>query len=52
MADAFITVARTEGMLAWYKGLGPTLIGIAPYASLNFCLYDLAKRHIYDAGDK
>ena len=52
MADGFITVARTEGLLALYKGLIPTLVGIAPYAALNFASYDLLKRHVYDAGDR
>lgn len=53
MADGFITVARTEGLMALYKGLLPTLIGIAPYAALNFASYDLLKRHVYNAsGDK
>ena len=32
MADGFLTVLRTEGVLALYKGLVPTLVGIAPYA--------------------
>lgn len=52
MADGFLTVARAEGPLALYKGLAPTLVGIAPYAALNFASYDLLKRHVYDAGDK
>ena len=52
MADGFLTVARSEGILALYKGLVPTLIGIAPYAALNFASYDLLKRYVYDAGDK
>lgn len=52
MADGFVTVARSEGVLALYKGLVPTLVGIAPYAALNFASYDLLKRHVYDAGDK
>jgi solute carrier family 25 phosphate transporter 23/24/25/41 len=52
MADGFMTVARTEGMVALYKGLVPTLVGIAPYAALNFATYDLLKRKVYNAGDK
>lgn len=46
-----VTIVRTEGPLALYKGLAPTLIGIAPYAALNFALYDLAKKHLY-AGER
>lgn len=44
------TVARTEGLAALYKGLLPTLLGIAPYAALNFALYDLAKKQFYAGG--
>jgi Mitochondrial carrier protein len=29
--DAARTIVRTEGVLALYKGLAPTLIGIAPF---------------------
>ena len=49
--NALRTVVRTEGPLALYKGLAPTLVGIAPYAALNFSLYDMAKARFYD-GDK
>ncbi len=52
MIDGFLTVGRTEGILALYKGLLPTLVGIAPYAALNFASYDMLKRHVYDAGDR
>lgn len=44
---AFTTILKTEGPLALYKGLVPTLLGIAPYAALNFALYDLAKKYMY-----
>jgi solute carrier family 25 phosphate transporter 23/24/25/41 len=45
--DAFATIARTEGFLAFYRGLAPTLVGIAPYAAINFASYDLLKRSLY-----
>ena len=47
MTDAFVTITRTEGPAALYKGLAPTLVGIAPYAALNFALYDLVKQTYY-----
>ena len=34
-------VVRDEGIGAFYKGLIPSCIGIAPYSSLNFCAFDL-----------
>eukprot|EP01023_Acetabularia_acetabulum_P027144 TRINITY_DN256_c1_g1_i1.p1 TRINITY_DN256_c1_g1~~TRINITY_DN256_c1_g1_i1.p1 ORF type:complete len:312 (+),score=70.25 TRINITY_DN256_c1_g1_i1:164-1099(+) len=47
MTGAFTTIMRTEGFLALYKGLPATLIGIAPYAALNFATYDLLKKYVY-----
>lgn len=35
---------RDEGMGAFYKGLIPSCIGIAPYASINFASFDLLKK--------
>jgi solute carrier family 25 phosphate transporter 23/24/25/41 len=34
-------VIRDEGMGAFYKGLVPSCIGIAPYSSINFAAFDL-----------
>lgn len=45
--DAVVVMTRTEGALALYKGLVPTLVGIAPYAALNFATYDLLKQYVY-----
>lgn len=51
MTNAMVTITRTEGVLALYKGLSPTLIGIAPYAALNFACYDMCKHWVYgDSG--
>ncbi|CAD7705013.1 unnamed protein product [Ostreobium quekettii] len=47
MLREFVTITRTEGVTALYKGLSPTLIGIAPYAALNFACYDLFKHWFY-----
>jgi solute carrier family 25 phosphate transporter 23/24/25/41 len=44
------TMVRTEGVVSLYKGLVPTLIGIAPYAALNFASYDMLKRYAYEGG--
>lgn len=41
------TMVRTEGVVSLYKGLAPTLIGIAPYAATNFATYDLLKKTVY-----
>jgi solute carrier family 25 phosphate transporter 23/24/25/41 len=34
-------VIRDEGMGAFYKGLLPSCIGIAPYSSINFAAFDM-----------
>ena len=52
MTNAFVTVARHEGVGALYKGLGPTLAGIAPYAAMNFASYDMAKKAYYGESGK
>jgi len=52
ISNAFVTVARHEGVGALYKGLGPTLAGIAPYAAINFASYDMAKKMWYGDGVK
>lgn len=45
--DALRTIVRTEGLTALYKGLLPTLVGVAPYAAINFATYDLTKKMFY-----
>lgn len=47
LTNAFSTMVRTEGVGSLYKGLVPTLIGVAPYAALNFATYDLLKKSFY-----
>ena len=41
---------RTEGVASLFKGLVPTLAGVAPYAALNFASYDLLKGAYYASG--
>lgn len=51
---AFITSTfKKQGLTGFYAGLGPSLVGVAPYIGLNFALYDLAKGWIQtDGGGK
>jgi len=49
IANAFLTISRVEGGAALLKGLKPALIGIAPYAALNFASYDLLKHAFFGA---
>jgi solute carrier family 25 phosphate transporter 23/24/25/41 len=50
LGHALAQMVRLEGAVSLYKGLVPTLVGIAPYAALNFASYDLLKRRLYDGG--
>ncbi|GAQ89531.1 hypothetical protein KFL_005330060 [Klebsormidium nitens] len=44
MSQAAVTLFRNEGLAGYYRGLGPALLGIAPYIAINFCAYDLVKK--------
>ncbi|XP_010527853.1 PREDICTED: graves disease carrier protein [Tarenaya hassleriana] len=37
---------REGGLRGLYRGIGPTLIGILPYAGLKFYIYEELKRHV------
>jgi len=36
-------IVRAEGVAALWSGLGPTLVGVIPYAGLSFCTYETLK---------
>lgn len=42
-------VIRDEGPAAFYKGLVPSIVGIAPYSSINFAAFDLCVLHVHSA---
>ncbi|KAF4358762.1 hypothetical protein F8388_022529 [Cannabis sativa] len=48
MTSTFIALnmLKEEGVAAFYYGLGPSLIGIAPYIAVNFCVFDLVKKSL------
>mmetsp|Transcript_96327 Transcript_96327/g.277414 ORF Transcript_96327/g.277414 Transcript_96327/m.277414 type:complete len:543 (+) Transcript_96327:2-1630(+) len=43
---AAMQVVRTEGPLALFSGLRPTLLGIVPYSGITFCLYETFKSRL------
>ncbi|ESZ97528.1 solute carrier family 25 member 42 [Sclerotinia borealis F-4128] len=47
------TMYKTEGgALALYRGIIPTVAGVAPYVGLNFMTYELVRKHFTPEGDK
>ncbi|GAA0185778.1 mitochondrial carrier protein [Lithospermum erythrorhizon] len=46
MTQVALNMLREEGFLSLYRGLGPSLIGIAPYIAVNFCAFDLLKKSL------
>ncbi|KAL2500538.1 putative envelope ADP [Forsythia ovata] len=44
MTEVALSMLREEGVASFYNGLGPSLIGIAPYIAVNFCVFDLVKK--------
>ena len=45
--DAARSVLQEGGVQAFYKGLGPTLVSIAPFVAFNFAAYDTLKNHFF-----
>lgn len=46
MSQVALSMLKEEGLASFYKGLGPALIGIAPYIAVNFCVFDLIKKSL------
>ncbi|AAC14414.1 unknown [Arabidopsis thaliana] len=46
MSQVALSMLRDEGIASFYYGLGPSLVGIAPYIAVNFCIFDLVKKSL------
>ncbi|KAI7885689.1 mitochondrial carrier [Lichtheimia hyalospora FSU 10163] len=44
--DAFITIGRQEGIRGYYKGLGPSLLGVS-HVAVQFPLYEKLKCYLH-----
>ncbi|KAG0251982.1 hypothetical protein BG011_007283 [Mortierella polycephala] len=42
---------KERGIIGLYRGLGPTLTGVAPYVALNFQSYEVLRAHFTPAGE-
>eukprot|EP01119_Soliformovum_irregulare_P018215 TRINITY_DN5538_c0_g2_i2.p1 TRINITY_DN5538_c0_g2~~TRINITY_DN5538_c0_g2_i2.p1 ORF type:complete len:252 (-),score=43.37 TRINITY_DN5538_c0_g2_i2:857-1612(-) len=43
IANSFSVIVKEEGFMALFKGLSPTIMGVAPYVGLNFMFYETLK---------
>jgi hypothetical protein len=41
--ECLVGLPRDKGVAYLYRGLGPTILGVAPYAGIKFFLYDILK---------
>ncbi|KAB1224338.1 putative envelope ADP,ATP carrier protein, chloroplastic [Morella rubra] len=46
MSEVALNMLREEGFASFFYGLGPSLLGIAPYIAVNFCVFDLVKKSL------
>lgn len=46
MSEVALNMLKEEGIASFYYGLGPSLISIAPYIAVNFCMFDLLKKSL------
>ncbi|CAN8237613.1 unnamed protein product [Cochlearia groenlandica] len=46
MSQVALNMLREEGLASFYNGLGPSLLSIAPYIAINFCIFDLVKKSL------
>ncbi|KAG0207495.1 hypothetical protein BGX28_001272 [Mortierella sp. GBA30] len=42
---------KEKGIIGLYRGLGPTLTGVAPYVALNFQAYEVLRKHFTPPGE-
>lgn len=44
LVHALVKICKEEGPLGLYRGLLPSLIGVIPYAAINYCSYDTLRK--------
>ncbi|OMO66993.1 Endoplasmic reticulum-adenine nucleotide transporter [Corchorus capsularis] len=52
ITDVLTTVYKEGGIQGLYRGVGPTLAGILPYAGLKFYIYETLKTHVPEQHQK
>lgn len=44
LRQVFAKIYKEEGILTFYRGFVPTILGVIPYAGVSFFTYDSLKR--------
>ena len=53
MWETLVTMYKTEGgVLALYRGIVPTVAGVAPYVGLNFMIYESVRQYFTPEGEQ
>ncbi|KAJ5591765.1 uncharacterized protein N7459_002134 [Penicillium hispanicum] len=53
MFTTMVVIYKNEGgMVALYRGIVPTVAGVAPYVGLNFMTYESVRRYLTPEGEK
>lgn len=48
LRKALVLIYRDEGLLCFYNGFVPTILGIIPYAGTSFFVYETLKENFYE----
>ena len=43
LREIFVKIYQNEGIIAFYRGITPTILGVIPYAGCSFYFYDTLK---------
>lgn len=49
--DAFVKIAKKEGLLAFYRGIVPNMLGILPYAGVDIAAFETLKDYLVERHD-
>ncbi|KAJ5178945.1 Mitochondrial carrier protein [Penicillium capsulatum] len=53
MFSTMMMIYKNEGgMIALYRGIAPTVAGVAPYVGLNFMTYESVRKYLTEEGEK
>jgi hypothetical protein len=50
LSDVVLQIARIDGVLGFWRGIGPMLAGVVPARAVNFWTYNAVKGHLLSTG--